>query len=191
MQEKFDKIMRGRHFKKIMRQMNEPIRKKYNLKQVELEVLYFIATYSGLAAMNVCMELFLNKAQVSRAIDVLEKRGLVTASIKQNDKRSVTYEATEAAGPIVFAVDVNKHYIESGLLRGFTLAEFETFKDFVERIDKNMERMLKEAETQHQLSDTIQLKNQLNTRGPNVKNISSRNVEKINKIVKDEEKINV
>ena len=188
MQDKIDKIMRGRHFKKIMRQMNEPIRKKYDLKQVELEVLYFIAVYNGLAAMNVCMELFLNKAQVSRAIDILEKRGLVVASKNQSDKRSVTYETTEAARPIVLAVDANEHYIESSLLRGFTLAEFEAFNGFIERIDENMERMLKEAEVQHQLSNARQLKNQLNTRGPNVENMSNPNIEELNKRTKNEEK---
>ena len=85
----------GRKFKTLLKHSFEPIRKKYGLKQVEIEVLSYLAIYKDSNSTKVYKDLNLNKGHVSQATIHLQENDLIQLHINPNDKRSATYTLIE------------------------------------------------------------------------------------------------
>ena len=84
-------ILYGRKFKKMTDRIYEKLRQEYDLKQIEVEILYYLSQRPEDSACDIYRNLYLNKGHVSQALSSLCKKGFLKASIDPDDRRYISY----------------------------------------------------------------------------------------------------
>lgn len=101
MNEKMDVILRGRKFKKLIGHMFGDIRRKYNLSQIEIEILLYLNENPHTSASEIYRAMYINKGQVSQAMDKLCKKGYLESEQDKSDRRYVSYTVTDAGNVVI------------------------------------------------------------------------------------------
>ena len=80
-------LLRGRQFKRLTEHRFSSLRKKYGLKQIELEIIAFMSKNSGVVtSTDIRSMMMLNKGQISQAMDTLCQRGYLRSGSDQDDR---------------------------------------------------------------------------------------------------------
>lgn len=82
-------------------------------------------------------EIDVDTGAMTRMLDRLETKGFVTRTRSKEDRRVVNVELTKAGHEIVKLIPPTICSVLNGHLRGFSLEEFETFKNLLRRFLKN------------------------------------------------------
>jgi len=135
-------LLRGRQFKRALDQLLAPLRAAYGLRPVESEILYYVATRGGATPTEVCHSLVFTKGHVSQAMDALRREGYLTAQTDQEDRRRVTFQATEAAQAVIADLEKARMEIVEALLEGVSEEELLQAGVLWEKLFVNIERML-------------------------------------------------
>lgn len=144
MEEKIEGLLRGSEFKKLRECKLSEIRKQYNLKRIEIEILYFLSkSGSNDTSADICKHLKANKGHISQAVDNLSKQNYLVAIPDTNDRRYVHYQVSEEAKEIVEIIAKKWSELNKELFAGITPEEMEELKRIAGKIGKNMERIIK------------------------------------------------
>ena len=126
MTDELELLITGRQFRRMCEKEYENIRKKYNLRRVELDILYFL-DYSENArtAKDIARIRQVSKAHISSAVENLVKNQMIETREDQADRRRVLLELTEKGREVVEEVAVVRKCMYEVVYRGMTEQEKE------------------------------------------------------------------
>jgi DNA-binding MarR family transcriptional regulator len=143
MDEQMEIVLKGGDFKHLLDTQLDEIKKKYDLKKVEIEVLFFLSKCgSENTPTDITKRLNLNRGHVSQAIDVLLRRKLIAAVPDEKDRRCMHYTITTNAVPVIDEIANVKKRMDEQILKGITAEELETYKKISEKMMKNIRELL-------------------------------------------------
>lgn len=118
-------------------------RTKYGLTQYEADVLAFLNNNPGMdTASHIVEYRMLPKANVSQAVDLLMKKGLLSAQRDETDRRRVHLSPTPASAPVIADIIAAQHTFGELLFADFTETERRQFEAFNRRISENAAKIL-------------------------------------------------
>lgn len=136
-------ILRGGQFKQYTQQELAGLREKYDLKRIELEVVYFLSICGENNTVASMHEYFdANKGHLSQALFTLGKRKLVTAERDKKDRRYTHYHLTEEG--IMIAGELKKVWekIHQELFAGISEEEMACFQRVSRKVYENISRRM-------------------------------------------------
>lgn len=141
MNDKMDAILRGRKFKKLADMTFKSVRSRYDMKQIEVEVLFFLYNNPEATSSDIYRTLTLHRGHVSMAMDDLCKKGYLRAEQDKNDRRYVSYEMT--AGGKEVAEEIAKLWFDmkGRLFDGITTEELEYTKRILTKVSDNIDKL--------------------------------------------------
>lgn len=143
MDEQLEVALRGGEFKRLLESQFGEIRKKYALKRVDIEVLYFLSRYGEEnTPTDIYRRLKLNRGHVSQAIDNLIRRNLIEAIPDEEDRRYVHYRITKDAAEVVKDVEKVHAQLDKQVFKGVSKEELQLYKKVTEKIFLNIREML-------------------------------------------------
>ena len=142
MDDSLNTLFLGRKFKNLLKKSFEPIRKKFGLKQVEIEVLSYLAANPDATSTEVYKELNLNKGHVSQSTIHLQEKKLVDLHVNPNDKRSATYSLTKKGYDVYHEAMKIHGQILSNLFREVSDNEKKQFLSVSDKVLHNIDLML-------------------------------------------------
>lgn len=138
-----DACIYGRKVKKIFEVELKDIRDKYDIKQIDVEILMYFDENSDKTASDLYRELWLNKGQVSTGIDNLVKKQMLKADVNPSDRRYFKYEllnnGKEVVDEIKKCVDASYAIVMEGIPMEQQKIFFETGKKMCKNVDKYFE----------------------------------------------------
>ena len=112
MSDNLDIILRGRKIKRISDIAFGELRKKYGIKQLEVEILIYLSRNPESSASSFIKEMGLNKGQVSVAMDNLSSGGFITLKRDNKDHRYSHASVTEKALPVLEEAEPAQQHAE-------------------------------------------------------------------------------
>ncbi len=143
MEKPVEALLRGGQFKRLMEREMSNVRKQYQLKRIEIEVLYFLSKcgeYNTL--LDIARYLNANKGHISQTVDSLSQKGYITVHRDENDRRYVHYGLTEGAMPMIESINTAWAKLTRELFEGITPEEMEALKQISKKLRQNMEKIL-------------------------------------------------
>ncbi len=143
MEKPVEVIMRGGQFKQYTEQELADLRKKYDLKRIELEVIYFLSICGENDTVASIHEyLNANKGHISQAVFTLLERGYVTSEQDKKDRRYTHYSLTEYGKEIAYEMKKVWEKVHSDMYEGVSEEELECFKRVSKKICENINKKL-------------------------------------------------
>jgi DNA-binding MarR family transcriptional regulator len=143
MDEQLETALKGGDFKRLLDNQLDEIKKKYNLKKVEIEVLFFLSKCGNEnTPTDITKRLNLNRGHVSQAIDVLLKRKYIAAVADKKDRRCMHYTITTDAVLIIDEIANVKKQMDQQILKGISEDELEIYKKVWDKMIKNIREMI-------------------------------------------------
>lgn len=143
MNENIEIILRGKKIKKLIDRRLLPIRKRYELRQVEIEILLYLKRWPKASASEMSRRLLINKGHVSKAMDNLSKKGFIHSEQNEWDRRYVTFTVTELGERIICESESIENQLAEMVLRDVTEEERETMKRISEKMSQNIDNIEK------------------------------------------------
>lgn len=145
MEKQVEGILRGGQFKHLAERELAGIRQQYDLKRIEIEVLYFLARNKECNTLaDIHHYLNANKGHISQALDCLCKRGYLTAEHDKNDRRYVHFFMTDAANELSNQINAAWGKLRDEIFAGISEEDLACFKRVSAQIAQNMNHILKE-----------------------------------------------
>ena len=143
MEKPVEVILRGGQFKQYTQQELAGLRLKYDLKRMELEVLYFLSI-CGENNTVACMHEYFNanKGHLSQALFALGKRRLVTAEQDKRDRRYTHYHLTAEGTAIAGELRKVWEKVHEDLFAGVSEEEMACFQRVSRKVYENISRQL-------------------------------------------------
>ena len=122
-------MLRGGQFKQFTEQGLSAMRKQYDLKRIELEVICCLA-HCGEEDTVVSIHEYLsaNRGHISQTVFSLCERGLITAEQDKKDRRYVHYSLTHEGKKIAAEADDVWRMIREEMFAGISDEELGVFK---------------------------------------------------------------
>lgn len=139
---KLQALINGNLLSNMLKQHINSIHKKYKIRHVEMEVLYFFAEFPEYDTPSAAArQLQLTRGHVSQAVDVLLKEGLITGTADEKDRRSMHYTPTGKAAPIIEDLHDCQCRIQDELFAGVSPQDLEAFCRVMNQIEENGKRI--------------------------------------------------
>jgi DNA-binding MarR family transcriptional regulator len=142
MDEQLEVALRGGDFKHLVDVKFNEIKKKYGLKKVEIETLFYLSKCGNEnTPTDITRRLNLNRGHVSQAIDALLKKELIAAVADKHDRRSMHYTITAQAVEIIDEIANAKKEMDAQILKGITEEELVIYRQITKKIIANIREM--------------------------------------------------
>ena len=141
MADNLDIVLRGRMLKRISDLAFGELRRKYGLKQLEVEILIYLSRNPGSSASTFIKEMGLNKGQVSVAMDSLSSGGFIALEQDNKDHRYSHASITEKALPVLEDAERLKAQYEKMIFSGISPEEASSFWHVLEKIVANLRKI--------------------------------------------------
>lgn len=137
------RVIHGNQFVLEMKTRFENIRKQYDLKKVELQIINYLFNCENEenTAKDITIMLHMNKAMVSKNLDALCKKNLVETKTDENDRRFIHYYVTEEAKPIIEDIQNTWDYMQINLFDGVSEEDRELFYQICKTLHANLLKM--------------------------------------------------
>lgn len=136
-------MLQGAQFKKLLDGQSAQLRRKYDMKRAELEILYFLSRCDGHnTSTDIHYQLMMNKGHISQAVDSLCKRRFIVAIPDEEDKRFIHYEILDAAQEIVAEITKRREEMGRRILEGVSEEEWKVFQEVSAKIGENITKMM-------------------------------------------------
>lgn len=143
MHEKVETMLRGRVFKKLMEHRCGPVCEKYGLKQIEVEILFYMSKVpASITSTDIYHSLNMNKGQISRSMESLCKKGYLSAKPDETDRRLVLFDLTGQAKEVVEEINLVTEKFRDDIFEGISEEEFARFKETGLKILANANAMM-------------------------------------------------
>ncbi|WP_075721423.1 MarR family winged helix-turn-helix transcriptional regulator [Roseburia sp. 499] len=137
-------LITGRQFQKMCEREYETIRKKYDLRKVELDMLYFLDYFQeARTAKDIAKMRQVSKAHISSAVENLVGRQLLETREDPEDRRRMLLELTEAGGEIVKEVALVRKRMTEIVYDGITDQEKQVMQQAAKKMMQNMQKEIK------------------------------------------------
>lgn len=141
MNEKLLLLLKGLEFKRFMEKEFLEIRKKYDLKTVEIEVLcYLTCCQQANTPTDIYRHLRLNRGHISQAIDRLYRRGYLLAEPDMDDRRIMHYTVNAEAEEVVKGIAVVRREMDVKLFEGVSEEEIQVLLEIMGKIGDNIRK---------------------------------------------------
>lgn len=138
-----ESILQGGHFKRLHEEWIIELRRKYNLKKAELEILYFLSHCGGHnTSSDIHYQLMMNKGHISQAVNSLCEKDFVIAVPDKADRRYVHYEISDSAREIINEIIQNRERMNKQILEDISEEELKIFKRVASKIARNIEKSI-------------------------------------------------
>lgn len=133
-------MLRGGLFKQFTEQGLSEMRKKYDLKRIELEVICCLA-HCGEEDTVVSIHEYLNanRGHISQTVFSLCERGLITAEQDKRDRRYVHYSLTHEGKRVAAETDEVWRRIREEMFAGISKADLEVFNRVLLKVNQNIQ----------------------------------------------------
>lgn len=136
-------ILRGGQFKQFTEQELAALRKKYDLKRIEIEVVYFLSICGECDTAAYIQEyLSANKGHISQTVFHLCERGYITAEQDKKDRRYVHYTLTHEGKKLATEIAGAWQRIHAEMFAGVSEEDLACFKRVSMRIGENINKKL-------------------------------------------------
>lgn len=142
--DEFESLFMGQQMKKLCELQYEELMKKYSLRQIELEILYFLGKSSALrVAKEIVDNWNVSKAHVSKSIEHLREGGYLNVTKSQEDYRLTHLEITEKGKSLVREIARCKNNVSDILYKGVTREEKEVLLQVAVKMKTNISMELR------------------------------------------------
>ena len=136
-------ILQGGPFKKLLEEQIIDLRRKYNMKKAELEILYFLSRCGKQnTSTDIHHQLMMNRGHISQAVDSLCKRNYIIAVTDEKDRRYVHYVLQDSAKEIIAEMTRVREDINNRIWEGISEEEMKIFREVSSKIRKNIENLI-------------------------------------------------
>lgn len=119
----------------------------YKLTRMELDILLFLANNPRYDTATDIIEIrYLAKSHVSSSISLLEKKGFLRKEYSDNNRKTAHLKICEPAAEIIHAGQAAQEKFFEIMLDGFSEEEAEGLRRYNDRMRRNINSYLKEAE---------------------------------------------
>ena len=134
----FDMLTVVYKYKKLYEKKCSEIMRKYELRIADLDTLYYIAHSGQKNLAKDIADMGMSKANVSKSVEHLRRKGMVVLSEDEEDRRCLHIEVTEEAQPVIH--DITRVRMEMGdtLSQGIEEADKEAVVRVMRQIGQNM-----------------------------------------------------
>ena len=141
MADNLDIVLRGRKLKRISDIAFGELRRKYGLKQLEVEILIYLSRNPEASASTFIEEMGLNKGQVSVAMDNLSSGGFITLKRDNKDHRYSHASITEKTLPVLEEAEKIKVLYEKMIFSGISPEDAFSFWNVSKKMMANLEKI--------------------------------------------------
>lgn len=142
MDRQIESILQGGQFKKLLDEQSAGLRRKYDLKKAELEILYFLSRCGEHnTSTDIHYQLMMNKGHISQAVDSLCRRELITAIPDKEDRRYIHYEILDSAQEIVEEMAKRREETNRKIFEGISEEERKVFAEVSAKIRNNIKKL--------------------------------------------------
>ena len=139
MNTEFENLMTGLEFKKLLEKKCEGIMKKYDLRKVELDVLYYISRGDRLdTAKDIISRSHISKAHISKSVDNLKQRGFIELQEDERDHRCIHLLITKNSLPVLAAYEQVHQEFQDIIFKNVTEGEKKCIYDVAKKIIYNL-----------------------------------------------------
>lgn len=138
-----DIMLRGGSFKKLLEEQSAELRQRYDIKNAELEILYFLSRCGEHdTSTDIHRQLMMNRGHISQAVDSLCRRNYIIAIPDQNDRRYVHYKVSAHAQELVTEMTERRESMNQKILKGISEEELKLYREISEKIKKNIDELI-------------------------------------------------
>lgn len=139
-------LLQGMQYKKLFETKVLDIQEKYNLRKVDIEVLYYLAQCGKRdTARDIREEMSLTKGHISQAVDRLQKMNILELVPDKEDRRYVHLYPTAYAKTLMAEIMAVWEELNQTILEGITEEEKQVLKNVALKIRNNLKKELKES----------------------------------------------
>lgn len=148
-------LLQGTQLQKLYNRRIEALRKEYNLRKVDIDILYFLFksgehnTFKDISALNL-----FNKGHISQSVGRMVNQQLIYVVQDQADRRCMHIMLTEKARIIVGEITALRKQMYSIILQGVTEEEYEVLLRVSRKVNSNIKDAL-EKETKNQTGGNL------------------------------------
>ena len=143
MDQSLEVSLKGSEFRKFMEHQFASVREKYDLKKIEIDILYYLSKHhSHDTPTDIHHQLMLNRGHVSQAIDSLYKKGYILPIPDLEDRRYIHYEITGKAAPAIEEINRIRQSLDQDTFKDIPQEEVEVFQRVLKKIKANLREML-------------------------------------------------
>ena len=140
-----DYFIWGKKMKKLYTTFSNNIRKKYGLKQIDLEIIFYLDQHKDASLGDIHRNMYLNKGQLSLAIGELKKKDFIRTEKSDSDQRYTRYELTEKTMTVVGEIKKIIEYSTGVLMEGIDDKEKKNYFTTMLQIGQNIDKLAKEC----------------------------------------------
>lgn len=142
MDRQIESILQGGQFKKLLDEQSAELRRKYDLKKAELEILYFLSRCGEHnTSTDIHYQLMMNKGHISQAVDSLCRRNFIMAIPDKEDRRYIHYEILDSAQEIVEEMAKRREETNRKIFEGISEEERKVFAEVSAKIRNNIKKL--------------------------------------------------
>lgn len=140
-------LLQGTQFQKLYNRKIENLRREYNLRKVDIDILYFLFksgknnTSKDISDLNL-----FNKGHISQSVGRMETQQLIYAIRDEEDRRCMHIMLTDKAVKVVEEITALRQQMYNIILKGVTPEE----RDVLLRVSHKVNENIKEA-LEHQI----------------------------------------
>ena len=134
----------NRKLRKLFKKIDDESRRLYDLKQIDLEILFYLRYNPSASLGDISRSEGLNKAQVSMSVNDLKTKGYIDITESEKDKRYLIYRLTDKAEDLCETINTSHFKKCEACFSGFTEEEKDAFRILAKRISKNIDDFLED-----------------------------------------------
>lgn len=136
-------LLKAHNFTKLYRKLQNYVCSKYDISNVELDVLLFLNNNPGYDTAKDIVELRgIAKSYVSKAVDLLIKKELISAVADKNDKRIVHLKIEDKSKDIIEDGRVGQDNFLDIIYKDISNEERENLQKTLDKITRNIREVL-------------------------------------------------
>lgn len=136
-------VLKGGEFRKYSDSKFALLRKHYDMKRVEFEVIYYLSICrDNDSLVNISEFLNANKGHISSTVYGLIEKGYIRSAHDKNDRRYMHFSLTDKGKEAAADIDNVWKNIKNELFYGLSDEEIASFKQTFHKICKNIEHFM-------------------------------------------------
>ena len=133
-------VLKGGEFRQYSDLKFALLRKQYDMKRAEFEVIYYLSICKDADSLvNITEFLNANKGHISSTVYGRTEKGYIDSVQDKNDRRYMHFSLTEKGKAVAADIDKVWKDIRNELFSGLTEEEISSFKKIFYKICKNIE----------------------------------------------------
>ncbi len=136
-------VLKGGEFRKYSDTKFALLRKHYDMKRAEFEVIYYLSICKDADSLvNISEFLNANKGHISSTVYTLTEKGYISSAQDKNDRRYMHFSLTDKGKEVAAEIENIWHNIRNELFYGLSDEEIALYKDISYRICRNIEHFM-------------------------------------------------